>query len=438
MDKFKFGKKLGVIFAILVSIISFSLLIFIEYNVYVQYTNDELVKTTKRFSHFQETLKNTIHNNIDFIDTFSSYLSSARSIDEKLANDEASDFLFLILENKSLFIKNTYLLKDTSFYWSYSGNESNNVNSDFFRKRKEIIENTKETFSGIFATSNESNKIEIFVPFKNDGIYWGQLLVELDKIGLIQLVESLENQYNLEVTISSAFLDIPTYTFYNEDFVESDRDLFYNLNSTIAKLIVRAKPSLDWHNSTLWTTFVPFFILLFSIFLGSLFYNYYINSSMVTHQAHHDTLTGLFNRNYLHKYTSRVFNVAELNNIKLGIIVLDINNFKEINDTFGHGIGDLVLINYSERLKKSLRDKQEVFRIGGDEFLIIIEDIPSSEILYQIANRIKDSIANTMKVSEHKLSITASIGCSIYPDDGKSLEETMHVADEEMYKNKFS
>jgi diguanylate cyclase (GGDEF)-like protein len=170
--------------------------------------------------------------------------------------------------------------------------------------------------------------------------------------------------------------------------------------------------------------------------LGFKVYNAYIDSSENKHNATHDALTGLYNRFYLYKYAETLFNIAEINQYNIGLIVLDIDSFKHINDTYGHKCGDEILINFANKMKLELRNGQEMFRIGGDEFVIILENISDRELLQTISDRLKTTIKNYEILSEHKLAISFSSGIAMYPDDGSNFDILYNIADQNMYDDK--
>ncbi len=154
------------------------------------------------------------------------------------------------------------------------------------------------------------------------------------------------------------------------------------------------------------------------------------------HLAHHDPLTGLPNRRLFMDVINLELAQARRNRKKLAILFLDLDRFKEINDTLGHEAGDELLKAVSERLKASIRESDTVARIGGDEFNIILADLPRTEHITSVAQKIKDSFKEPFVISGHEIRSTTSIGISVYPDDSEKIDTLFRYADIAMYHAK--
>jgi len=155
------------------------------------------------------------------------------------------------------------------------------------------------------------------------------------------------------------------------------------------------------------------------------------------HQAFHDSLTKLPNRLLFKNYLTAAIKHCKRTDKKLALLFVDLDNFKAINDSLGHSVGDRVLINVSERLKSVLRDDDIVGRYGGDEFLILIEDIESNEDLSSISEKLIDSLVSPIHHYENVPIFTSlSIGVCVFPDDSGSIDKLIQYADAAMYKAK--
>ncbi len=152
--------------------------------------------------------------------------------------------------------------------------------------------------------------------------------------------------------------------------------------------------------------------------------------------AHYDPLTNLPNRSLLHDRLLQSILYAKRQNTKVAVFFLDLDRFKTINDTLGHSIGDLLLQSVAERLTSSTRNSDTIARLGGDEFIIILPDLKDTDHAGKIAQKVLDSIAKPHMIREMELHTTASIGISIFPDDGTSNEELIANADVAMYRAK--
>ena len=154
------------------------------------------------------------------------------------------------------------------------------------------------------------------------------------------------------------------------------------------------------------------------------------------HQAHHDTLTNLPNRTLFKDRLSQNIINSKRNSEKFALLFIDLDQFKKINDTLGHHVGDEVLIEAAVRLKSVLREEDTLSRLGGDEFTVIIRNIHSIQDSSTVAQKIINSLKDTINVSGHKLHVTSSIGISIYPDDATTDNNLIKYADVAMYKAK--
>jgi diguanylate cyclase (GGDEF)-like protein/PAS domain S-box-containing protein len=154
--------------------------------------------------------------------------------------------------------------------------------------------------------------------------------------------------------------------------------------------------------------------------------------------AMHDPLTGLANRLLL----SDRFQVGQANaqrrGLKMALMSLDLDRFKTVNDTLGHVVGDLLLKGVASRLIGSVRSGDTVARIGGDEFVVLFCDVSSDDDIVIIAGKLVETFNKPLSCEGHKLDITASIGISVYPDDGNTLETLLKNADTAMYEAKQS
>ena len=152
--------------------------------------------------------------------------------------------------------------------------------------------------------------------------------------------------------------------------------------------------------------------------------------------AYHDSLTGLPNRMLLSDRLNMAKILSDRNRKKLALMMLDIDKFKEINDTLGHHIGDLLLQVVAEKLTGILRKEDTVARFGGDEFVLVLPDQKDVQTALNVARKIIDAFRDTVVLEGHALIITSSIGISIYPDHGQDIDTVLKNADSAMYQAK--
>jgi diguanylate cyclase (GGDEF)-like protein/PAS domain S-box-containing protein len=156
----------------------------------------------------------------------------------------------------------------------------------------------------------------------------------------------------------------------------------------------------------------------------------------LSHQADHDALTGLPNRKRFYECLHQSLEKASRNQELVALLFLDLDGFKSINDSLGHNVGDLLLKTVARRLKKCLRGSDTISRLGGDEFTVILPAIPGSEEAAKVAEKICDAIIQPFILEEHTVSVTTSIGISLYPIDGQEPEILVKKADTAMYRAK--
>jgi len=154
------------------------------------------------------------------------------------------------------------------------------------------------------------------------------------------------------------------------------------------------------------------------------------------YQATHDSLTGLANRNLLNDRISQAIAWAKRQNLHVGLLLLDLDHFKLINDASGHGAGDEMLKQVAQRLNMCVRDTDTVARLGGDEFVIVLTDLPESGDVDVISEKIMQSLSRPMHINGSEIFVTASIGVSVYPRDGDHGEILLRYADIAMYRVK--
>ena len=158
----------------------------------------------------------------------------------------------------------------------------------------------------------------------------------------------------------------------------------------------------------------------------------------IRHLAQHDSLTGLPNRFLFGDRLDAAISRAARHHDRLAVVFIDLNDFKPINDEFGHAVGDQALISLAERLKKSMRKTDTVARLGGDEFVVILEEISGEEHVRGLAQKIMAAVEESFEVEDHQLQISASLGIALFPDDTTSADQLVEFADRAMYAAKKS
>jgi diguanylate cyclase (GGDEF)-like protein len=153
-------------------------------------------------------------------------------------------------------------------------------------------------------------------------------------------------------------------------------------------------------------------------------------------EATHDAMTGLANRKLFYDRLKQAMLHAKRNNTKVGVLFVDLDNFKTVNDLYGHHVGDELLGEIARRLVGNVRESDTVARAGGDEFMVLLGDAVSAEDCRIAIGKIEAALKNKLKLNGVELMISASIGHAVYPDDGLSEDELIRAADASMYRVK--
>ncbi|GLX79765.1 hypothetical protein tinsulaeT_31050 [Thalassotalea insulae] len=152
--------------------------------------------------------------------------------------------------------------------------------------------------------------------------------------------------------------------------------------------------------------------------------------------AHYDSLTGLFNRYQFNIAVHKAIFESQENNDKFALFFIDLDNFKYINDTMGHEIGDAFLQEVAQRLKTVTRSSDVVARFGGDEFVLLMKNLREQDYISMLANKVREAVNSAFTIENKEIYASASIGIALYPQDGTSCSELLKAADIAMYSAK--
>jgi len=160
------------------------------------------------------------------------------------------------------------------------------------------------------------------------------------------------------------------------------------------------------------------------------------NELHLKHQSEHDVLTSLPNKKLLQQEFGYALTMAKRHKTKFALLFIDINDFKPVNDSYGHVYGDYVLQTLATRMQTCIREADMVSRIGGDEFVVLVSDTESDPNCVILIKKLKQIIEQALVVDELSLKVSASIGVANYPEQGDTLEGLLRIADEAMYADK--
>ena len=161
-----------------------------------------------------------------------------------------------------------------------------------------------------------------------------------------------------------------------------------------------------------------------------------VQSRQLAYQVSHDSLTGLPNRTLLCDRLEHAISKAIREDYLVAVLFMDLDRFKKINDSFGHTAGDILLQKVAERLRASTRQEDTVARLGGDEFVVVLEKLQYEDQAKVVAQKIVENLAIPICIEDQEISVRISIGITVFPKDGKSVEILLKNADTAMYRTK--
>ncbi|TFD99816.1 GGDEF domain-containing protein [Jeotgalibacillus salarius] len=162
----------------------------------------------------------------------------------------------------------------------------------------------------------------------------------------------------------------------------------------------------------------------------------YRNHTKVMKLATHDDMTGLANRKHLNHYLDSLLTDAETSNEPFVLYLLDLNGFKQINDTYGHNFGDQAIIQMAETIKELIDEHDFAARLGGDEFIIVSSRVSLNADVNKLKEKIRKSIERPARLDEQLIQLRTSIGYAMFPADGKNTDTLLSTADQRMYHDK--
>lgn len=160
-----------------------------------------------------------------------------------------------------------------------------------------------------------------------------------------------------------------------------------------------------------------------------------VDEERILKLAHYDPLTGLANRVLLSDRVHQSIEMAKRNTTPMAVLIFDLDNFKNVNDSLGHSIGDKLLIDVAARLKSIVRGQDTLARLGGDEFILVLPDTDADGAAH-VAEKLLATVAQLYKIGQHELIVTPSVGIAMYPIDGADYDTLFKCADAAMYRAK--
>lgn len=288
---------------------------------------------------------------------------------------------------------------------------------------------------------------------KSKGNFWGILSILIDMEKLYAKIDQDTTHFPLQLAISSSLDTFNSKTVFYGDASVFSAPSNYQLEAHLPNEKWLIAATLDHQTAgikrqrslIIWLgTAISVLVIIVTFFFSKQYLQQrqiidFQNQSreQIWHAATHDRLTGMANRHLFNEELKRLVAIAEREKQQLAVLFLDLDRFKEINDSFGHSVGDIFLKQFSERLKSIVRESELVARLGGDEFAIVAINT-SIDQAADLAMRISQSLNAPIDVEHHSLHGGVSVGISMFPDDGQNPETLTHHADLAMYSAKDS
>lgn len=421
--------------AILIGIIMFSITVGFSFYELNRINQAETLRITEDYGIFDNTIRNMIYSKINLIKGAIAYIQS----EDDLTDEAFYNYMGNLFSENDEIIKNVGVIYGTTIHWNYPYEENKasiGIDLSTIETQKPYIERVQNTMKPVFQGPVDlvqgGKGFIIRYPFsKNTDTYFGHVSVVLKEEVFNEVLANLEKSLKVNLLIrdndkiiygDDSFSDESTHWFEIEDGL-----INWQLGLSLGK-----QP---------FTTYINMVIYIFIgilLLAGTSIFSFVIlrANDVIKNESIHDHLTGLRNRNSLDETIKQVFASAERNNHDAGILIIDLNRFKDINDTYGHIVGDEVLKETASRLQQAIRTDEIPFRIGGDEFLIVIPYVHEKENLQQMKKRLKGVLSYKIEINGYSVLVTASIGYAVYPKHGLDFDMLFTIADEQMYVDK--
>ena len=216
----------------------------------------------------------------------------------------------------------------------------------------------------------------------------------------------------------------------------ADEPLTQHMSLSNLHWIAAVMPDRGWDNRTGLYLTAGLGAFALALLLSVLLFQSLNAHTRIREESIVDHLTGLYNRRFLEEYQILLLGRAARNDSKVAILMIDLDRFKTINDRYGHKAGDELLKAVCERMRTVCRATEALFRLGGDEFLILFPDVNDMTFMPAIIDRLREVIAKPVIYAGHALQVEPSIGLAMYPDHGTTLDALMQHADRRMYEEK--
>lgn len=398
----------------------------------------DVLETTDRYMVFESRVQRLIYSNVTLLQGYEAYIKLEPNLDAEVSYR----YMDKLLSTNSEYIRNVGVLKDTTIIWNYpqeSNAEAIGVDLSKVKEQKDLVLKVKQELIPVLqgpvdlVQSGHGFIVRLPIVMEDTG-YWGQIAIVLKSDKILEEIESYAKSSGLDIEIYNG--ENKLVPFYGSIDSSANSKLDFAVDPDFINWNITVSSSNGWVDN-LWL-----FLLLFSftaclcVSAGLLVYKYIKSNNKIVAMSTHDFLSGLFNRNFLNRYQMIVLEAAIQKKCKLGILLLDLDHFKSVNDTYGHSVGDMVIVETARILKESTRKNEVAFRLGGDEFLVILPEIEDVESLLRAKEQLFKHFEQDFHIPGYPIKVLPSIGYAIFPEDGDNFDMLLHVADKLMYQEK--
>ncbi len=399
----------------------------------------------KRFSKYlAESRINIFASNMNAVQYAAIALDTIISHDEKIP-DNIDEIINTQLLNHS-FINSIFIAPDGQIekVFPYSGRDNLFINLFAQEQTKSDFERIKRTHKSTLIgqvplRTGYDGFIYVHPVYNHDKSFWGFVIYTLESHDLLFAadMQSIANQnYRYQFIFKGINKDYQGQVIYSS---VNDKLLFpvkYEFSAADNFWSLNLEPVNGWCNRVIIFIFVAIAVIL-SIFVLSLvilLYYFQDRDRALELLSSKDPLTNLYN---IRTYSTMLTKFRE-NGTKFGLLNIDVNDFKMINDTYGHCVGDMALTIAAKKIQNCIREEDFAFRTGGDEFAIVVKDIIDRGFYDTLKSRLKNVMNSKIYIKEQDLyiTLTLSIGFSIFPNDSAIFDDIIRIADKEMYKDK--
>jgi len=433
----------SIFFLLLLTIITLSIAGITEKTIRQQ----QKVNSIKEISLLRSRLESSLNLRLHSMKGIASYIAARGGIEKS----EFDKYTYHMVSNDNV-IKNFSIIKNSriTYIFPLKGNrKAIGVDLSKIPDQKESLSIVKKTGKTLVTGPVKLvqggigiiSRMPIYTgndkPGSSSRKYWGQVSLVIDEELLFHEagITELWNNYQISIRGKDG-LGAEGRVFFGDPSIFKKEPIILNIIFPNGSWQLAALPIYKGPPISL----ISFMIMIVGISLSSIssiiFFRMISSSRKLKIMAFHDYLTGLPNRAFFYDRLNLIIELAKRYDKKFSIVMLDINKFKDVNDTYGHDAGDILLKEVSSRLTKLLRSSDTLARLGGDEFIMILPDLKTDIAIIHVMEKIQSTFIPLFLISSQKLKISTSIGFSTFPQDGLDIDDLIKKADLSMYEDK--